>query len=311
MKALKAVVDAYTKLSQEVDDETVMLEMADPVRDAAHLGEAASKLASIDKRCEKFSLQAIFTDPDDRESAFVSIHAGAGGTDSCDWTSMLMRMYCRWAERSGYKVDLVDQLDGEEAGYRRVTLHVQGPYAFGYLKSEMGVHRLVRLSPFDTNKKRHTSFASVDVVPEQEEIEVTIDEKDLRVDTYSAGGPGGQHVNKTQSAVRITHEPTGVVVQCQNERSQQLNRKVAMAMMQAKLHRLEELKRKDALSQVYGEKGEIAFGYQIRSYTLQPYQLVKDHRTDLESGKIQKVLDGEEELDRFIEAFLKWKGRKY
>jgi peptide chain release factor 2 len=222
---------------------------------------------------------------------------------------MLLRMYQRWLDKNGYQASIVDHQPGEEAGVKRAVLEIRGKYPFGYLKSEVGVHRLVRISPFDANHRRHTSFASVDVVPEYEDVEIDIDEKDLKIDTYSAGGPGGQHVNKTQSAVRITHVPTGVIVQCQNERSQVLNRKVAMRALAAKLRRIEESKREGELAKLYGEKGEIAFGSQIRSYTLQPYTLVKDHRTGAETGNAQAVLDGN--LDPFIEAFLKWKERKY
>jgi peptide chain release factor 2 len=302
-------VDTYAALHRELDDEIGMLEMADAVRDAAHIGEAAGRAHALDKRLQKMSLQAMFSQADDRRSAFLSLQAGAGGTDACDFARMLMRMYSRWAERNGYVCNLVGAYEGDEAGYRSATLEIVGEYAFGYLKGEIGVHRLVRISPFDANKRRHTAFCGVDVTPEQDEIDVSIDEKDLQIDVYSAGGPGGQHVNKTQSAVRIRHLPTEIVVQCQNERSQQLNRKMAMRMLTAKLHQHEESKRKDALAKLYGDKGEIAFGNRIRSYTLDPFQLVKDHRTDVETGKIEAVLDGE--IDAFIEAFLRWKERKY
>jgi len=240
---------------------------------------------------------------------FVSIHPGAGGVDAQDWAQILERMYLRWLQRSGYQTEVIDRLEGEEAGIRRVVIDVKGGFAFGYLKSEIGVHRLIRNSPFDANHRRQTSFASVDVVPQFEDVDVQIKEEDLRIDTYSAGGPGGQHVNKTQSAVRITHLPTGVVVQCQNQRSQIMNRKSAMRALASKLHQLEEAKRNAELVKMYGEKGEISFSGQDRSYTMQPYTLVKDERTLYQTGNIQAVLDGA--LDPFMESFLRWKDRKY
>jgi peptide chain release factor 2 len=222
---------------------------------------------------------------------------------------MLERMYLRWLVAHGYQAEVIDEQEGEEAGIKRAVIDVRGPYAFGYLKSEIGVHRLIRLSPFDANHRRQTSFASVDVVPEYDDIEVDIKEGDLKIDTFSAGGPGGQHVNKTQSAVRITHLPTGIVVSCQSQRSQILNRKYAMRNLASKLHQLEEAKREAEFAKMYGEKGEISFGSQIRSYTMQPYTLVKDERTGCQTGNVQAVLDGA--IDPFIEAFLRWKGRKY
>jgi len=234
----------------------------------------------------------------------MTIHAGAGGTESCDWTEMLLRMYLRWADRGGFKADIVEATAGEEAGLRRTTAHVIGPWAFGYLKAEIGVHRLVRISPFDANKRRHTSFASVDVTPEIEDApEIEIGESDLRIDTYRAGGAGGQHVNKTDSAVRVTHLPTGIVVQCQNDRSQLKNRKMAMKMLLAKLHAMREAEKEAELAAAYDAKGEIAFGHQIRSYVLQPYQMVKDLRTDHETGNVDAVLDGD--IQPFIEAYLR------
>lgn len=309
LKLLGAAVDDIRALSTETGDEITLLEMSDEVRDRAHIVDAQKKLAGLSRRVEALELQTLFSGPNDGRDVFLSVHAGAGGVDSMDWAGMLLRMYQRWLDKNGYQASLVDYQSGEEAGVKRAVLEIRGHYPFGYLKSEVGVHRLVRISPFDANHRRHTSFASVDVVPEYEDIEIAIDEKDLRIDTYSAGGPGGQHVNKTQSAVRITHVPTGIIVQCQNERSQVLNRKVAMRALAAKIRRMEESKREVELAKLYGEKGEIAFGSQIRSYTLQPYTLVKDHRTGAETGNVQAVLDGE--IDLFIEAFLKWKERKY
>lgn len=239
--------------------------------------------------------------------AYVAIQAGAGGTDACDWAAMLARMIQRWAETHGHAVSLVDAVPGEEAGLKSCTLCVQGEWAYGRLKSEQGVHRLVRISPFNASGKRQTSFASIDVSPELDDaIKVDIQEKDLRIDTYRAGGKGGQHVNKTESAVRITHLPTGIVVQCQNERSQHANRKMAMKILAARVLRLEEERRDAARAQEYGQKGEISFGSQIRSYVLHPYQMVKDHRTGHETSQVEKVLAGEA-LDPFMDAYLHWR----
>jgi len=248
-------------------------------------------------------------EPHDHCNAYLSIYAGAGGTESCDWVSMLFRMYSRWVEKSGYTLSLIDILPGEEAGIKRVTVLIKGDYVYGYLKSEIGVHRLVRISPFDANARRHTSFAAVDALPEiEEEEEIEINENELRVDTYRASGAGGQHVNKTSSAVRITHLPTGIVVQCQSERSQHQNRRVALSMLKAKMCQIKEAEREKELSAAYDEKGEIAWGHQIRSYVLQPYSLVKDLRTGKETGNTQAVLDGE--IDEFMETYLKWKMAK-
>jgi peptide chain release factor 2 len=309
LKSSKDTVETYRDLDKGLSDQEVMLACAEPGRDDAVLGEAAGVIDGLQRRLEHFELRTLFNRPNDSRDVFFSIHAGAGGTDSCDWASMLLRMYTRWMERSGFEVSLLDRLDGEEAGIKRVVLHVRGFYPFGNLKSEIGVHRLVRISPFDANRRRHTSFASVDVVPEREETDLQIDEKDLRIDTFSAGGPGGQHVNKTQSAVRIVHLPTGIIAACQNERSQHMNKKLAMKILIAKILQQQEAAREKELQKMFGEKGEIAFGYQIRSYVLHPYTLVKDHRTEIETGNVQAVMDGE--LDPFIEGFLKWKARPY
>jgi peptide chain release factor 2 len=251
-------------------------------------------------------LKAMLSGPHDHLGAFITIHAGAGGTESCDWAEMLLRMYQRWLADHGYETEIVDLSPGEEAGLRSVTIEARGPYAYGHLQAETGVHRLVRISPFDAAARRHTSFASVDVVPElDEDINIDVREEDLQIETMRAGGAGGQHVNKTSSAVRITHLPTGIVVKCQNERSQHKNRKMALSMLKSKLLLMEEQKRQAELDRKYDEKGEIAFGSQIRSYVLQPYQLVKDHRTDEETAKVQDVLDGH--IDNFIEAYLRMK----
>jgi peptide chain release factor 2 len=238
----------------------------------------------------------------DGSNAILSINAGAGGTESCDWAGMLLRMYAKWAEARGFRIEWVDQLAGEEAGIKNVTVLISGDYAYGYLKSESGVHRLVRISPFDSNKRRHTSFASVDVLPEvPDDIKVDIKEQDLKIDTYRAGG---QHVNKTDSAVRITHIPTGIIVQCQNERSQGKNKSLALKLLRSKLYEKERLAKEKEVANAYDSKKEIAWGSQIRSYVLHPYQMVKDHRTDCETGNAESVLEGE--LDKFIESYLKW-----
>ncbi len=310
LKSLKGIVESYAALHAELQDEIGLLEMCDDEKDQAHIGETMGKLPSYERRVGAIEVQALFNGKNDARDVFFSIHPGGGGVDAMDWAQVLQRMYMRWLERNGYAVEVVEEQPGEEAGVKRVVLEVKGRYAFGYLKSEIGVHRLIRISPFDANHRRQTSFAAVDVVPQFDDIDVQINEADLRVDTYSAGGPGGQHVNKTQSAVRLTHIPTGVVAACQTQRSQIMNRKQAMRSLAAKIHQIEEAKREAELTKLYGEKGEIAFGGgQIRSYTMQPYTLVKDERTGQQTGNIQGVLDGD--LDPFIEAFLRWKDRKY
>jgi peptide chain release factor 2 len=241
-------------------------------------------------------------------ACFFSIHAGAGGTESCDWASMLLRMYTRYFDSAGFKYEEFDITPGEEAGLRSVTLKVSGPFAFGKLSCETGVHRLVRISPFDSQSRRHTSFAAIDVMPEQEDAEIEIDEADLRLDFYRASGAGGQHVNKTSSAVRITHQPSGIVVQCQNDRSQHKNKAQAMKMLKARLYMVEKQKRDAEIAKLYSNKGEIAWGSQIRSYVMQPYQMVKDHRTDEQTGNVDAVLDGD--LEKFIESYLKFRSKK-
>ncbi|GAI82549.1 unnamed protein product, partial [marine sediment metagenome] len=272
------------------------------------LDELEDDLSALLKRCEQIELQGLLSRPEDMKNCFFSIHAGAGGTESCDWASMLLRMYTRYFEANKYKFQELDITPGEEAGIRSITLRVGGPFAFGKLSCEVGVHRLVRISPFDSNKRRHTSFAAVDCVPEfDEDIDVEINEEDLRVDFYRASGAGGQHVNKTSSAVRITHAPTGIVVQCQNERSQHNNRAQAMKVLKSRLYMLERQKRDAEVAKLYSEKGEIAWGSQIRSYVLQPYQMVKDHRTSFQTGKVEAVLDGQ--LDGFVESYLRHRAK--
>jgi len=310
LKSAKSTVDVYSALHRELEDEVGLLEMCDDTKDGEHILQAQNKIPAYTARVEGIEVLALFNRPNDSRDVFLSVHAGGGGVDAMDWAELLERMYLRWLKDHGFQADVIDRQDGEEAGIKRSMIDVKGPTAFGYLKSEIGLHRLIRISPFDANHRRQTSFAAVDVVPQYDDIDIDIQEGDLRIDTYSAGGPGGQHVNKTQSAVRITHLPTGVVVQCQNQRSQIMNRKSAMKNLASKLHQLEESKREGELTKMYGEKGEISFGGgQIRSYTMQPYTLVKDERTGHQSGNIQGVLDGA--LDPFIEAFLRWKGRKY
>ena len=302
LKGLKALLDPLERIATLADDVQVMAELAEEDGDAEK--ELPGSLEALAGVVSRFEFQQMLNGPDDAANAYLTVHAGAGGTESCDWTEMLLRMYLRWAERGGFRAEVIEATAGEEAGLRRATARVAGRHAFGYLRAEIGVHRLVRISPFDANKRRHTSFASVDVTPElADEGEIEINEGDLRIDTYRAGGAGGQHVNKTDSAVRITHLPSGIVVQCQNDRSQHKNRRMAMKMLAAKLHALREAKRQEELAAAYDAKGEIAFGYQIRSYVLQPYQMVKDLRTGVETGNVDAVLDGE--IDGFIEAYLR------
>lgn len=273
------------------------------------LEEIQQNLKNLISKFHTLNLESKLSGENDSSNAIVSLHSGAGGTEACDWTEMLLRMYKRWAESKGYALEIIDILSGEEAGIKSITFLIQGRYAYGYLKSEIGVHRLVRISPFDANKRRHTSFASCDVIPEiQDEIKVDLNESDLRIDTYRASGHGGQHVNKTDSAVRITHLPSGMMVACQIERSQLKNKLMALKLLRAKLYELEQEKRRAALEKHYDDKGDISWGNQIRSYVFMPYQLVKDLRTGVESGQIQKVMDGE--LDRFIHAYLSLKEKK-
>lgn len=295
------------ELGREVEDAEILLELAEEAADAETASDAARRLEEIQKKIEKLSIELTLSDEDDSADAIVAINAGAGGTDAQDWAEMLFRMYTRWVERKGYKLEVIDYQPGDEAGMKSATFSAQGINAFGYLKSETGVHRLVRISPFNASGKRQTSFASVFVFPQiDRRIEIEIDEKDLRIDTFRASGAGGQHVNKTSSAVRITHYPTGVVVQCQQERSQLRNREIAMGVLRARLYQLEKAKQEQKIKEMEDGKDDIAWGSQIRSYVLQPYQKVKDHRTDLETGDVYGVLDGN--IDPFIEAVL-MKGR--
>ena len=304
LKGLKAVIAPVTNLTERIDDVSVLYELAQEEASDEALDEAAGEAEKLTGELDRLELRTLLSGPHDAGRCFFSIHAGAGGTESCDWAEMLLRMYTRYFERTGYTAEEIDRVDGEEAGVRSVTLRVGGPYAYGYLSCERGVHRLVRISPYDAQNRRHTSFASVDVLPELDDVEIEIDwDKDVREDTYRASGAGGQHVNKTSSAVRLTHLPTGIVVQCQNERSQHQNRAQCRKMLTAKLYQAEQAKRDEELAKTYGDKGEIAFGSQIRSYVLYPYQLVRDERTDLKVGQSDRVLDGD--IQEFIEAYLR------
>jgi len=308
LSALKSVIEPVEEIQREAQDLQELFELAASESDDEELRQLEDDLSALVKRCEQIELAGLLSRPEDMKNCFFSIHAGAGGTESCDWANMLLRMYTRYFEANKYKYQELDITPGEEAGIRSITLRVSGPFAFGKLSCETGVHRLVRISPFDANKRRHTSFAAVDCIPEfDEDIDVEINEDDLRIDFYRARGAGGQHVNKTSSAVRITHEPTDVVVQCQNERSQHKNRAQAMKMLKAKLYMLERQKRDAELAKLYSDKGEIAWGNQIRSYVMQPYQMVKDHRTNFQTGNVEAVLDGE--LNGFIENYLRYRAK--
>jgi len=309
LKTVKAMVVPTEAISRRMEDLQALHELGVEASDEATLVEAAAEARKLAADLDALELRTMLSGRHDAGDCYVAIHAGAGGTESCDWAEMLLRMYLRYFERGELSAEQVDRLEGEEAGIRSVTLHVRGPYAYGYLSCERGVHRLVRISPFDAAKRRHTSFASVDVLPELEDIEIEIDwDKDVREDTYRASGAGGQHVNKVSSAVRLTHLPTGIVVQCQNERSQHQNRAVVRKMLLAKLYQQEQAARDAELAKMYGEKGEIAFGHQIRSYVLYPYQLVRDERTELKVPNADAVLDGD--LQPFIDAALRHRLKK-
>jgi peptide chain release factor 2 len=302
---LRDRLSEWQHLERDFEDAKVLLELAGEENDEAHLKEAHEQLHRIEDQVRKIKLESLLSGRHDARDAILSLNAGAGGTEAQDWTEMLLRMYLRYAERAGYDARIVDILAGEEAGIKSVTVSVNGPYAYGRLKAESGVHRLVRISPFDANKRRHTSFAAVFAMPDiEEEVEVEIRPEDIRVDTYKAGGHGGQHVNKTDSAVRITHLPTGIVAQCQNERSQHKNKAMAMKILKARLYEHEQARRDEEITrEFHADKKDIEWGSQIRSYVLQPYQMVKDLRTGHESPNPQDVLDGN--LEPFIEAYLK------
>ena len=304
-KHLKDTVAEFIRLQNQFEEIGLMIEMGYEENDPAIVPEIQKMVDEFSDELEALRLRTLLTGEYDGNNAIMRLNAGAGGTESCDWCSILYRMYCRWAESKGFSVEMLDYLAGEEAGIKSVTLQINGENAFGYLKSERGVHRLVRISPFNANGKRQTSFVSCDVMPDiEEDLDVEINPDDLRIDTYRSSGAGGQHINKTSSAVRITHIPTGIVVQCQNERSQFQNKDRAMQMLKAKLYMLKQQENAEKISDLRGDVKEIAWGSQIRSYVLQPYTLIKDHRTGFESGNVTSVLDGS--IDGFISAYLKW-----
>ncbi|MFH1540587.1 MAG: peptide chain release factor 2 [Elusimicrobiota bacterium] len=306
LSLLKSQITKYQNIKNELSETSELLSILEMENDESMHSDIEKALEKIEEEISEMDLQLKLSGEFDKNSAIVSIHSGAGGTEACDWADMLLRLYLRWAERKNFKTEVVDSLAGDEAGIKSITFIVNGEYAYGYLKAEIGVHRLVRISPFDANKRRHTSFASVDVIPEiEDDIKIEIKEEDIRVDTYRAGGHGGQYLQKTDSAVRITHNPSGIVVQSQNERSQLKNKNTAMKLLKAKLYELEQEKKRAKVEKHYDEKGSIAWGSQIRSYVFMPYQLVKDHRTGFETGNVQKVMDGE--IDKFIHTYLSQK----
>jgi len=300
---LRNIRQDHSSVSKELAG---MQELGESMTDEEDFADFSILMSDVEKKVDNWMRQKLMGDPFDTNNAIVTIHPGAGGTESCDWAEMLLRMYLRWAALMGFSVKVWDQQPGDEAGIKNATILISGAYAYGNLKSEKGVHRLVRISPFDANARRHTSFASVYIMPEVDDtIELDFDEKDLRIDTYRASGAGGQHVNKTDSAVRITHLPTGIVVQCQNERSQHKNKGTAMKIMRARLFARQEQEREEAMAKLGGAKQDIAWGSQIRSYVFCPYTMVKDHRTNIEVGDVQKVMDGV--LDAFITGYLRWR----
>ena len=303
---LKKDVNCWKSLEKRLNELLEIQELLNQEKDESLLIELEQDKKKLLEDVENIEVKTKLSGKHDKNNAIVSIHAGAGGTESCDWAQMLVRMYSRWAENKGFTFNTVDILDGDEAGIKSITFMINGEYAYGFLQSEMGVHRLVRISPFDANKRRHTSFASVDVIPEiDDDIDIVIDDKDIRIDTYRSTGAGGQHVNTTDSAVRITHLPTNIVAQSQTERSQIKNKATAMKLLKAKLYEYEQEKLRQSYEKHYDEKGLIAWGNQIRSYIFMPYQLVKDHRTDFETSRVENVMDGD--IDPFITEYLSWK----
>jgi peptide chain release factor 2 len=301
---IKRKIDPWINIKNEIKESIELIDLALSEEDTGLISEITSSIKILEEKFTDLETRELLSDDDDTRDAFITIHPGAGGTESQDWASMLLRMYARWAEKNRFTVEFIDYSQGEEAGIKSATILVKGDYSFGLLKGETGVHRLVRISPFDANKRRHTSFASVEVLPDiDDNIEIQINENDLRIDTYRSSGAGGQHVNKTDSAVRITHIPTGIVVQCQNERSQHKNKAFAMKVLKARLYEIEKTEHNEKRQELAGEKKDISWGNQIRSYVFQPYTLVKDHRTGEETGSVEFVFDGE--INRFLYAYLK------
>ncbi len=305
LKGLKDSFEKYDELAEIIDDAKTLIEMAEEENDTSLILEIDNELKTFEEKIDTLKISTLLSGEYDRDNAILKLNAGAGGTESCDWASMLMRMYTRWADSKGFQTEIIDYLDGDEAGVKSVTIEISGENAYGYLKSERGVHRLVRISPFNAAGKRQTSFVSCDVMPDlEEDVDIDINDDDLRIDTYRSSGAGGQHINKTSSAIRITHIPTGTVVQCQSQRSQHQNKDKAMQMLKAKLYIMKQQENAEKASDIRGDIKDINFGNQIRSYVLQPYTMVKDHRTNCESGNAQNVLDGN--IDPFINAYLKW-----
>jgi peptide chain release factor 2 len=304
--SLREKIDQWQELNQKTEDAKILAEMAFEEDDKGTLKEVEKDINSLEKEIKGLEFLALLGNPDDRQNAIAAINAGAGGTEAQDWVEMLFRMFTRWSEERGFQTQVIYYLPGDEAGIKNVTFTVTGPYAYGYLKSEHGIHRMVRISPFDATGRRHTSFASVSVIPEvNTDIKIEIDDKDLRIDAFRASGPGGQHVNKTNSAIRITHFPTGIVVQCQNEKSQHRNKEMAIKVLKARLYNLEKEKLDQKKQEMHESKQDIAWGSQIRSYVFNPYRMVKDHRTNVEVGDVERVMDGD--INMFIDAYLKTK----
>ncbi len=309
LDGLKNLVNKWRDLSEKIINLSEIRELLEQDNSEDLKKDLESETLQLASEVKKLEIKTKLSGEHDKNNAIVAIHAGAGGTESCDWAQMLVRMYSRWAEDKGFKFNTVDILDGDEAGIKSITFMINGEYAYGLLQAEIGVHRLVRISPFDANKRRHTSFASVDVIPEiDDDIDIVIEEKDIRIDTYRATGAGGQHVNTTDSAIRITHLPTNIVAQSQTERSQMKNKATAMKLLKARLYEYEQDKKRQSYEKHYDEKGAIGWGNQIRSYVFMPYQLVKDHRTEYETSQVDKVMDGD--IDEFIDRYLNWKLRK-
>jgi len=304
--SLKENIDQWNQYHRETEDAKILAQMAFEEDDQPTMREVEKDVFRLEKEVRGLEFQLLMAEPDDKRNAIMAINAGAGGTEAQDWVEILLRMYLRWCESKGYAVQIIDHLPGDEAGVKNVTFRVAGPYAYGYLKSENGIHRMVRISPFDATKRRHTSFASVSVLPEVDaDIKIEIEDKDLRIDTFRASGPGGQHVNKTSSAVRITHLPTGIVVQCQNEKSQHRNKEMAIKVLKSRLYEIQKEKLEEKKQKIHDSQKDIAWGSQIRSYVYNPYRMVKDHRTNVEVGDLERVMNGD--IDVFIDAYLRMK----